>query len=338
MNTADFDYHLPPSFIAQRPAEPRDSARLMVMRRESGSFQDSVFRDLPTFLNAGDVMVINRTRVIPARLKARKLPGGGRAEILLLKRLSPGQWECLVGGKGLRPGRKVDIVGGPGGEIVEDFGGPRRVIRFDYPIGRELDSIGEMPLPPYIKTPLQDPDEYQTVFAREPGSSAAPTAGLHFTPGLLRGIQAAGIQLVEVTLHVGLDTFAPVDEANPEEHSIHSEWCRLDDAAATALNDARARGARVVAVGTTSARTLETAVQNPGGRFSAIEGPTDLYILPGYDFRAVDALITNFHLPRSTLLMMVSAFAGREAILDAYERAKRLEYRFYSFGDAMLIL
>lgn len=338
MNTADFDYTLPSSFIAQRPAEPRDSARLMVMNRNDGSFRDGVFRDLPTYLSPGDVMVINRTRVIPARLEARKLPGGGRAEVLLLKRLSPGQWECLVGGKGLRPGRKVGIEGGPGGMIIEDLGGPRRVIAFDHPIGRELDAIGQMPLPPYIKAPLEHPDEYQTVFAREPGSAAAPTAGLHFTPRLLDDLRTAGVHVVEVTLHVGLDTFAPVDEEDPEQHHIHSEWCRLDDAAAVALNDAKERGARVVAVGTTSARTLETAAQKAAGQFKAIEGPTDLYILPGYQFKAVDALITNFHLPRSTLLMMVSAFAGREAVLNAYERAKRLDYRFYSFGDAMLIL
>ena len=310
----------------------------MVMNRNDASFQDAVFRDLPAYLSPGDVLVVNRTRVIPARLKARKLPGGGRAEVLLLKRQSPGRWECLVGGKGLRVGRRVAIEGGPGGEIVEDLGGPRRVIVFDHPIGRELESVGEMPLPPYIKTPLHHPDEYQTVYAREPGSAAAPTAGLHFTPRLLREVREGGIQLVEITLHVGLDTFAPVDEADPREHHIHSEWCRLDEDAATTLNAAKDRGARVVAVGTTSVRTLETAAKDVGGRFAAVEGPTELYILPGYNFKAVDAMITNFHLPRSTLLMMVSAFAGREAILDAYERAKRLGYHFYSFGDAMLIL
>jgi S-adenosylmethionine:tRNA ribosyltransferase-isomerase len=340
VRTSDFDYDLPPEFIAQHPAEPRDSSRLMVIDRASGEIRHHHFHDLPDLLVPGDALVVNRTRVIPARLRARKAPGGGRAEILLLRRLDDQRWEAMVGGKGLKPGRRLEVEGGPGVEILEDLGGPKRLVGFDMPIDLKLDRIGEMPLPPYITAPLKRRDDYQTVYAEEPGSAAAPTAGLHFTPGLLKRLDSAGIERIDVTLHVGLDTFAPVNEANPETHHIHTEWCQLSPSAAEHLNEVRSRGGRIVAVGTTSARTLETAARlaSPGQVAAPFEGPTDLFILPGFEFKAVDVLITNFHLPRSTLLMLVSAFAGRDQILRTYEIAKAEGYRFYSFGDAMLLL
>ncbi|TET83092.1 MAG: tRNA preQ1(34) S-adenosylmethionine ribosyltransferase-isomerase QueA, partial [Anaerolineales bacterium] len=324
MRTSDFDYHLPPEMIAQRPADPRDASRLLVLDRGSGSLSHHSFRDLIRFLSPGDALVLNQTRVIPARLPARKVPTGGRVELLLLKRLAPQTWETLVGGKGLRPGRKLSLSEGMEGEILEDLGGARRVVRFSKPISPALERIGEMPLPPYIHAPLQRPDEYQTVFARQPGSSAAPTAGLHFTPQLLAQIEANGVEVVKITLHVGLDTFAPVTEDDPQEHPIHREWCQVTLAAAEAINAVRAAGGRIVAVGTTTVRTLETAVVSDvsSQTVTAFEGPTDLYILPGFQFRVVDAMLTNFHLPRSTLLMMVSAFAGRKRVLNAYQIAK----------------
>ncbi len=340
MRTSDFDYTLPPEYIAQRPASPRDSSRLMVLHRADGAMEHRIFRDLPEYLQPGDALVLNETRVIPARLHARKLPGGGRVELLLLRRIEPQVWEALVGGKGLRPGRRLQVEGGPAAEVLADPGGARRVLRFEEPLSPRLDTIGEMPLPPYIHAPLESPDEYQTVFARQAGSSAAPTAGLHFTPRLLEQISARGTHLVRVTLHIGLDTFAPVTEDLAEDHAIHTEWCCLSSDAAAALRATRTSGGRILAVGTTSVRTIETAAQSapPAQVVLPFEGPTDLYVLPGHSFRAVDALLTNFHLPRSTLLMLVSAFAGRESILTAYEEAKARGYRFYSFGDAMLIL
>lgn len=339
MRTEDFDYELPPERIAQRPAQPRDSSRLMVLARASGEVQHRIFRQLPELLTPGDLLVLNETRVLPARLEARKIPGGGKAELLLLSKEAPAVWTVLVGGKGLRPGRRVEVVGGPHATILENLGGPRRRVRFNEPVEPLLDEIGAMPLPPYIERPLRDPEEYQTVYGRRLGSAAAPTAGLHFTPELLEKVQSEGIGLARLTLHVGMDTFAPVHEEDPEEHPIHTEWCELTQETADRINAARRRGNRVVAVGTTSVRALETAARNHEATgLSAFEGPTDLYILPGFQFRIVDALITNFHLPRSTLLMLVSAFAGRETILNAYEVAKWEGYRFYSFGDAMLIL
>jgi S-adenosylmethionine:tRNA ribosyltransferase-isomerase len=312
----------------------------MVLDRATGTVTHHHFSDLPQLLSPGDALVLNRTRVIPARLKARKRPGGGRAEILLLRKTTEGMWETMVGGKGLKPGRRLDIERGPGVTIVEDLGGTRRLIRFDSPVEPLLDGIGEMPLPPYITAPLRRPDDYQTVFARDPGSAAAPTAGLHFTGGLLKRLEAAGIDCVRLTLHVGLDTFVPVSEADPEDHVIHTEWCQLGSQAAARLNQVHAQGGRIVAVGTTSTRTLETAARlaPPSQVVTEFEGATDLFILPGFRFQAVDALVTNFHLPRSSLLMLVSAFAGRERILEAYEIAKSSGYRFYSFGDAMLLL
>jgi S-adenosylmethionine:tRNA ribosyltransferase-isomerase len=340
LKTSDFDYHLPVEFIAQSPLEPRDSARLLVLERASGKIQHAVFRDLGRFLNLGDLLVLNETRVIPARLYANKIPAGGKVEVLLLNRRDTETWEVLVGGKGLRQGVWVQIQGGPQAQVVSELGGARRLLRFAEPVEAYLEGAGHVPLPPYIHEPLQDRERYQTVYAASPGSAAAPTAGLHFTPRLLAELSEAGISQASLTLHVGLDTFAPVTEDTPEEHAIHSEWCQLSPRAAELINRTRQQAGRIIAVGTTSVRTLETAAGSPSGPelVSPYEGATRLFILPGHRFRAVDALVTNFHLPRSSLIMLVSAFAGRELVLHAYEVAKREGYRFYSFGDAMLIL
>jgi S-adenosylmethionine:tRNA ribosyltransferase-isomerase len=341
MKTADFDYHLPPESIAQTPVEPRDASRLLVLKTDTGKLEHAIFRDIGLFLNPGDLLVINRTRVIPARIFARKSTGG-RVEILLLRREDLLIWECLVGGKGLSVGRIITIENGPGAEIVEVLEGSRRRLRFAEPIEPYFPRVGHVPLPPYIHAPLQDPERYQTVFAREPGSVAAPTAGLHFTPRLVAELKSQGVQFAELTLHVGLDTFAPVSEQTPEEHQIHTEWCELPQAAADAINNTRYSGGRIIAVGTTSVRTLESAAKAASivDRTSSViqySGNTNLYITPGYEFKLVDAMITNFHLPKSTLIMLVSAFAGRERILHAYETAMQQGYRFYSFGDAMFI-
>jgi len=340
MQTADFDYRLPVERIAQTPVEPRDASRLLVLERESGALSQGYFYQLGQYLRPGDILVMNETRVIPARLYARKLPSGGRVELLLLRRLDPARWEALVGGKGLNPGRRLLLEDGPQAEVTELLDGPRRVIQFAEPLEAYLQSKGHTPLPPYIHTPLADPQRYQTVYARQPGSAAAPTAGLHFTPELIQRLERQGVQIARLTLHVGLDTFAPVTEAEPETHKIHTEWCQVTPEAAQAINQARRAGGRIVAVGTTSVRTLESAARlaRPGDAIREFSGHTDLFILPGYAFRAVDALITNFHLPRSTLIMLVSAFAGRERTLAAYQYAIQHNYRFYSFGDAMLIL
>ena len=369
MNTSDFDYTLPESSIAQTPLEPRDSSRLLVLHRDSGQLEHRLFRDLGGLLRPNDLLVLNQTRVIPARIYARK-PTGGRVEILLLRRRDIFTWEALVGGKGLRVGRSVFVDAGEGksptvqAEIIELLNGSERLIRFSEPIEPYFPKVGNVPLPPYIHEKLNDPERYQTVYAREPGSAAAPTAGLHFTPRLLEELQVKGVRIAYVTLHVGLDTFAPVTEDHPEEHKIHSEWCELTRETADLINQTKRSGGRVVAVGTTSVRTLESAAirntQNAtyhpeaerSGRDTQHEprntdrwpliapftGPTSLYILPGYQFKIVDAMITNFHLPKSTLIMLVSAFAGREKILETYRVAIRQGYRFYSFGDAMLIL
>jgi S-adenosylmethionine:tRNA ribosyltransferase-isomerase len=343
MRLEDFDYSLPPEFIAQEPVEPRDSSRLLVLNRKSGKTAHAVFRDIGTYLEPGDLLVFNDTRVIPARLAAAKERTGGRVEVLLLRRLEPQTWEALVGGKHVRAGTRLELAGGKGSErlraeVVADLGESRRVLRFSQPITPRLPALGSTPLPPYIHKTLRDPERYQTVYARDPGSAAAPTAGLHFTPELIDRLRAEGVGTAFVTLHVGLDTFAPITETNVEEHAIHAEWIGVPKETAAAVRAARASGRRVVAVGTTSVRALETAADRGGGTPAACEGDTRLYITPGYRFRAVDAMITNFHLPHSTLLVMVSAFAGREKILAAYAEAKREGYRFYSFGDAMLIL
>jgi S-adenosylmethionine:tRNA ribosyltransferase-isomerase len=340
VKTSSFDYHLPEELIAQTPVEPRDRARLMVLDRDSGQIQHAIFRDLRSYLNPGDLLVLNETRVIPARLFANKIPGGGRAELLLLNRKDARTWEVLIGGKGLREGVQVQVQGGPKAEVIMELEGALRLIRFFEPIDPYLENAGHMPLPPYIHVPLSDRERYQTVYARSPGSAAAPTAGLHFTPGLIQELSESGIRMATLTLHVGLDTFVPVSEASPEEHPIHTEWCKLDATAAELVNQTQQEGGRTIAVGTTSVRTLETAAAQAGSgeKVSPYEGLTSLFILPGYRFKAVDAMITNFHLPRSTLIMLVSAFAGRELTLHAYETAKQEGYRFYSFGDAMLIL
>jgi S-adenosylmethionine:tRNA ribosyltransferase-isomerase len=340
VKTSDFDYHLPPERIAQTPVEPRHASRLLVLDRAQPALEHTTFWRVSDYLRPGDLLVINRTRVIPARVFARK-DTGGRVELLLLRREDERTWEALVGGKGMRPGRAVLVEGGPRAEITADLGGSRRRLRFDEPVEPYLAAVGQMPLPPYIHERLADPERYQTVYASQPGSAAAPTAGLHFTPELMERLREKGVSFAEVTLHVGLDTFAPVTEDDPAEHPIHTEWCELTPEAAEQVNAARRAGGRIIAVGTTSVRTLESAARNAAGAGETVapfSGPTDLFILPGYAFRAVDAMITNFHLPRSTLVMLVSAFAGRERILEAYQKAVEMEYRFFSFGDAMLIL
>ena len=339
MQTSDFDYHLPLEYIAQTPIEPRHDSRLLVMQRSSQELLDSHFHQLGKYIKPGDLLVINQTRVIPARLHARKNTGG-RVELLLLKQREPGLWEALVGGKGLRKGVRLRVENGPEVDIEDELVGSERLVRFLEPVEGLLATIGEMPLPPYIHERLLVPERYQTVYASETGSAAAPTAGLHFTPWLIGELENDGIKFARVTLHVGLDTFSPVTESDPAEHKIHTEWCELTDATAELINQTKESGGKVIAVGTTSVRTIESAAaQNKQpGRVKAYRGQTGLFILPGYEFKVVDALITNFHLPKSTLLMLVSAFAGRERTLNAYKEAMRRGYRFYSFGDAMLIL
>ena len=351
-----YDYVLPPELIAQTPIEPRDASRLMVIHRESGIIEHRTFRDLPSLLAPRDLLVVNRSRVIPARLHGRKLPGGGAVEILLLRRRDAGIWDALV-----RPGRRLTVgtrVGfgerGAYAEIVgrTDFGG--RQVRFLDGADRILEGasfdqwvrqVGEVPLPPYISERLGDPERYQTVYAQEIGSAAAPTAGLHFTHDLLFRLRDRGVVTADVTLHVGLDTFRPVETDDLRDHAIHSEWCEMSAVAGSRISTTRRVGGRVVAVGTTSVRVLESAAgqwlqqdESGGPLDPGYSGDTRLFIYPGYSFKLVDALITNFHLPRSSLLMLVSAFAGFDLIRRAYDVAIAERYRFYSFGDAMLIL
>ncbi len=348
----DYDYELPKELIAQTPIEPRDAARLMVIHRATGEIEHRVFRDIVEYLCPGDVLVANDSRVIPARLRARKVPTGGRVELLLLNRRDATTWEVLVGGRRVRKGTRLEVRrdhGGPpylSAEVIEVLDGPRRVVCFDRPVEEVWDELGEVPLPPYVHEPLRDPERYQTVYARAEGSAAAPTAGLHFTPELMHRLREMGVEFAWVTLHIGLDTFQPVREERVTEHKMHSEYCELSPQAAEQINRAKLEGRRVIAVGTTAVRVLETAALKaveiagegcPWQTVAAFSGFTDLFIYPGFRFRVVDALITNFHLPRSTLLLLVSAFAGRELILCAYREAVRRRYRFYSFGDAMLI-
>ena len=339
MHLSDFDYHLPPERIAQTPVEPRHASRLLVLNRANAGLEHRTFWDIGEYLHPGDLLVINQTRVIPARIFAHK-PTGGRVELLLLHRENGVIWQALVGGKRISAGMRLQMEGGPLVEILQVLEGSRRLIRFETAVEPYLERAGQMPLPPYIHTPLANPERYQTVYATQPGSAAAPTAGLHFSPELMARLREQGVGFAQVTLHVGLDTFAPVTEENPEEHTIHTEWCEVTPAVAAQINAARQTGGRVIAVGTTSVRTLETAALHavPGDAVGAWSGPTGLFILPGFSFQAVDAMITNFHLPKSTLLMLVSAFASREQILSAYQVAVAQEYRFYSFGDAMLLL
>ncbi|MCI8891816.1 MAG: tRNA preQ1(34) S-adenosylmethionine ribosyltransferase-isomerase QueA [Eubacterium sp.] len=341
MNVKDFNYELPQELIAQDPLEDRSSSRLMVLGREDGSIRHGIFRDIADELHPGDCLVINNTKVLPARLYGTKEGTQAGIELLLLKRLSDDRWETLVKpGKKAKPGAK--IIFGDGlltGEIVEIAQEGNRVIQFSYQgIFEEiLDQLGEMPLPPYITHHLEDKQRYQTVYAKEEGSAAAPTAGLHFTPQLLAQIRAKGVEIAEVTLHVGLGTFRPVKVDHILDHHMHAEFYTITKEQADKINQAKAAGHRVIAVGTTSTRTLET-VADEAGYVREASGYTQIFIYPGYQFRCIDALITNFHLPQSTLLMLVSALAGRERVLSAYEEAVREKYRFFSFGDAMLII
>jgi len=396
MKTSEFDYHLPKELIAQTPMEPRDASRLLVLHRASGAMEHRIFRDIGEYLRPGDLLVANESRVIPARLYGRKAGSGGRVELLLIAKRAADTWEALVRGRKLGVGAQIE-VGGEGqganqqisksqisksqisksqianhespiaesptpvlGEVVGLTEAGGRLVRFSPPIEPLLDRLGLVPLPPYIHTPLADPERYQTVYARIRGSVAAPTAGLHFTPELIQRLQAQGVRFAFVTLHIGLDTFRPIGEEEIEQHRMHAEYCAVGEETVQAVRQTKAAGGRVIAVGTTAVRALESSTfQVPGSKESSkfqvpsftlsnleletwnlepFAGWTSLYICPGYQFRVVDAMITNFHLPRSTLLCLVSAFAGRELILRVYAEAMRLGYRFYSFGDAMLLL
>ena len=344
MKTSDFDYALPERLIAQTPIEPRDHSRLMVLSRRDRTMHHRRFHELPEFLRAGDVMVFNDSRVFPARLHGTRVDGGGRVEVLLLRRVEPGIWEALVRpGRRMRPGTVFEVSDGVRGQVVGvETDGTRRV----QIVGEEhLNEVGTVPLPPYVHTALDDAERYQTVYSRGEGSVAAPTAGLHFTKGLLKRIRDMGVELVFVTLHVGWDSFRPVRTEDITSHMMHSERWELGPGAAQAINRAKAEGRRVVSVGTTSVRLLEQAALTRAERDGPDDevvapgsGWADLFIYPGFHFQVVDALVTNFHLPKSTLLMLTSAFADREPVLRAYRQAAELEYRFYSFGDAMLIL
>ncbi len=332
-------YDLPESSIAQFPVEPRDTSRLMVLDKGSLDIEHKHFYDVIDYLNPGDVLVVNDTRVIPARLLGERVPSGGACEIFLLKQLAPKKWETLVRpGKKLKPGAKVSFGGGKLiATIAETTEAGGRIVEFECEGSFEaaLDALGEMPLPPYIHEKLTDKERYQTVYARAEGSAAAPTAGLHFTPELMDKIRAKGVEIVPVLLHVGLGTFRPVKAEDIKDHEMHSEYFEVTEEAAEKVNAAKARGNRVIAVGTTSVRTLESAAEN--GKLMAKKGNTNIFIFPGYEYQLVDALITNFHLPGSTLIMLVSALYGREKTLTAYETAVKEGYRFYSFGDAMII-
>ena len=340
MDLKDFNYDLPEELIAQDPLEDCSSSRLMVLHKDTGRIEHKIFRDIIDYLNPGDCLVINDTKVIPARLMGIKEDTGAAIEVLLLKRNADDVWECLV-----KPGKKARtgarIIFGEGllvGEIVDVIEDGNRMIKFHYEgIFEEiLDKLGQMPLPPYITHKLQDKNRYQTVYARNEGSAAAPTAGLHFTKELLEKIKEKGVNVVSITLHVGLGTFRPVKVDKIEEHHMHTETFNISKEAADTINRARAAGGRVIAVGTTSCRTLESAAADDG-TIPARSGDTDIFIYPGYKFKAIDCLITNFHLPESTLIMLVSALAGRDNIMNAYETAVKERYRFFSFGDAMFI-
>ncbi len=337
MKTSDFYYELPPELIAQTPLERRDASRLLCLNRATGEWEHRHFTDIIEYLQEGDTLVLNNSRVLPARLLGAR-PSGGAVEVLLLRDRGEGVWECLT-----RPGRKTQpgqelIFGDLTATVVGALEDGNKLVQFHYEgIFLEiLERLGKMPLPPYIREELGDRERYQTVYSKITGSAAAPTAGLHFTNELLDAIRARGVDIAEITLHVGLGTFRPVKAEEITDHHMHAEFCMMDAETARLLNETRRRGGRIVCVGTTSCRTLESLVQ-PDGSFRESSAWTDIFIYPGYTFRAMDALITNFHLPESTLVMLVSAFAGREHILAAYEEAIRQKYRFFSFGDAMFI-
>ena len=341
MKTQDFYFDLPQELIAQTPIEQRDASRLLVLPKEEGALSHRHFYDLTEYLREGDCLILNDSRVLPARLLGQRLPGGGACEVLLLIDRGEKVWECLVRpGKRLKKGAKVSFGDGVlTGEIVDELPDGNRLVRFDYEgiFLEVLDKLGKMPLPPYIKAELQDRERYQTVYSRVVGSAAAPTAGLHFTPELLEKVQAMGVNLGYVTLHVGLGTFRPVKEENILDHDMHSEYCVIPPETAELINRTKANGGRVICVGTTSCRTVESWA-GEDGHMKPAAGWTKIFIYPGYRFKVLDGLITNFHLPESTLLMLVSALAGRERILEAYKEAVEEKYRFFSFGDAMLIM
>lgn len=337
---SDFYFNLPEELIAQDPLEDRSSSRLMFLDKKTGEIEHHVFRDITDFLNPGDCLVLNNTKVIPARLWGKKAETGASIEVLLLKRKENDIWETLVKpGKKAKPGTVIEFGDGLlKGEVIDVVEEGNRLIRFSYQgiFEEVLDQLGEMPLPPYITHKLQDKNRYQTVYAKHDGSAAAPTAGLHFTPELLNQIENKGISIAYVTLHVGLGTFRPVKEENVLNHHMHSEYYEISKEAADVINRTKENGGRVICVGTTSTRTIESAADDQG-RLKACNGNTEIFIYPGYQFKVLDALITNFHLPESTLVMLVSALAGREQVLHAYEEAVKEKYRFFSFGDAMYI-
>ncbi|HUE96844.1 MAG TPA: tRNA preQ1(34) S-adenosylmethionine ribosyltransferase-isomerase QueA [Longimicrobiaceae bacterium] len=341
MRTSDFDYHLPPDLIAQYPAQRREQSRLMVLDRATGEISHRVFSDLVDLIEPGDVLVVNETKVFPARLRGRR-SGGGKAEVLLLHSTGEGDWVAMVRpGAKLKPGRQIEISPDLVVEILDVTAGGERIVRLHAaaPVDELLERLGEVPLPPYVArrpTP-EDRERYQTVYARERGSVAAPTAGLHFTPELLARIRAKNVGLAKLTLHVGVGTFRPIETEDPAPHTMHYEWYRVTREAAEEINRARAAGGSVWAVGTTTVRTLESVATEEGSVQSG-QGWTDIFIRPPYRFRAVDRLVTNFHLPRSTLLMLVSAFAGYDLVMRSYREAVAAGYRFYSYGDAMAIL
>ena len=340
MKTKDFDYALPEELIAQTPIERRDASRLLCLDKVTGEFSHHHFYELPDFLKPGDCLILNNSRVLPARLLGKRLPGGGACEVLLLIDRGEQTWECIVRpGKHLRAGARMSFGDGElTAEVTQVLEGGNRMVRFSYEgiFLEVLEHLGKMPLPPYIREELQDRERYQTVYSTVNGSAAAPTAGLHFTPELLGRIQEKGVKLGYVTLHVGLGTFRPVKEEDITDHDMHSEYCVIPQETADLINETRANGGRVICVGTTSCRTIESWAKEDG-HMEASAGWTDIFIYPGYKFKVMDALVTNFHLPQSTLIMLVSALAGREHVLAAYEEAVRERYRFFSFGDAMFI-
>ncbi len=339
MKKSDFNYDLPPELIAQSPTDKRDASRLLCLDRRTGVTAHRHFFDLPTMLRPGDCLVLNDSRVLPARLFGER-PGGGAAEVVLLKDMGANVWECLTRpGRKTKPGTRLRFGDGAlTAEVVGEAAGGNKLLRFDYDgiFLTALEQLGHMPLPPYIRAELRDPERYQTVYSRVTGSAAAPTAGLHFTPEMLQSLEQSGIALHYVTLHVGLGTFRPVKADEIEDHEMHAEYCEIPQETAAAVTSAKREGRRVIAVGTTSCRTLESR-SAADGSLEPYSGLTNAFIYPGYRFKCIDGLLTNFHLPESTLIMLVSAFAGRENILHAYEEAIRERYRFFSFGDAMLI-